>query len=87
MWPSLPAGKFRHPDHRFEWTRAEFKNWAESICKRFDYTVEILPVGPFDESVGAPTQMGIFRILPEGAIAEKLQTEAQTKFDSQELEQ
>jgi len=87
MWPSLPAGKFRHPDHRFEWTRAEFKNWADSICKRFDYTVEIVPVGPVDESVGAPTQMGIFRILPAGEIAEKLQTEAQVKFESQELEQ
>ena len=27
-WPSLPAGQFRHQDHRFEWTRAEFQNWA-----------------------------------------------------------
>ena len=24
-FPSLPAGRFRHPDHRFEWTRAEFR--------------------------------------------------------------
>jgi len=23
-WETLPAGKFRHRDHRFEWTRAEF---------------------------------------------------------------
>src|SRR6185369_260799 len=23
-FPDLPAGKFRHRDHRFEWTRAEF---------------------------------------------------------------
>ncbi|HEU4796193.1 MAG TPA: 3' terminal RNA ribose 2'-O-methyltransferase Hen1, partial [Pyrinomonadaceae bacterium] len=26
---TLPAGKFRHRDHRFEWTRAEFQNWAD----------------------------------------------------------
>ena len=25
---TLPAGKLRHKDHRFEWTRAEFQNWA-----------------------------------------------------------
>jgi len=24
MWGTLAAGEFRHPDHRFEWTRAEF---------------------------------------------------------------
>ncbi len=29
MWETLPAGKFRHRDHRFEWTRAEFGAWAQ----------------------------------------------------------
>ena len=24
----LPTGKFRHRDHRFEWTRSEFQAWA-----------------------------------------------------------
>jgi 3' terminal RNA ribose 2'-O-methyltransferase Hen1 len=24
----LPAGKFRHKDHRFEWTRGQFREWA-----------------------------------------------------------
>ena len=27
-WETLPAGQFRHPDHRFEWTRQEFQDWA-----------------------------------------------------------
>ena len=63
MWPSLPAGEFRHPDHRFEWTRTEFKNWADSICQRFNYTVNIFPVGPIEDSVGAPTQMAVFKIV------------------------
>lgn len=61
-WETLPAGKFRHPDHRFEWTRAEFENWANTICERFGYSVRFLPIGDFDESVGAPSQMGIFEI-------------------------
>lgn len=57
---SLPAGRFRHNDHRFEWTRAEFQAWAEKVAARFGYTVRFLPVGPEDASLGAPTQMGVF---------------------------
>lgn len=60
-WESLPAGQFRHRDHRFEWNRAEFSAWAQGICDRFGYTVEIIPIGEEDEAVGAPTQMGVFR--------------------------
>jgi 3' terminal RNA ribose 2'-O-methyltransferase Hen1 len=59
-WESLPAEAFRHKDHRFEWTRSEFRNWAEAICQRFGYRVRFLPVGPEDPIVGAPTQMGAF---------------------------
>ena len=29
---TLPAGQFRHPDHRFEWTREEFADWAGGIA-------------------------------------------------------
>jgi 3' terminal RNA ribose 2'-O-methyltransferase Hen1 len=57
---SLPNGKMRHRDHRFEWTRAEFQNWAHSVCSRFGYTVRFLPVGDEDAELGAPTQMGVF---------------------------
>jgi hypothetical protein len=57
---SLPAGKMRHKDHRFEWTRAEFQFWANAIAARFGYSARFLPVGPEDPIVGGPTQMGIF---------------------------
>ena len=59
-WERLPAGKFRHKDHRFEWTRAEFQDWATMVASRFGYSVRFLPVGPEDAEVGAPTQMGVF---------------------------
>src|SRR6266576_2835336 len=59
-WETLPAGKFRHRDHRFEWTRAEFQAWANRVAARFDYNVRFLPVGPEDLAVGSPTQMGVF---------------------------
>jgi 3' terminal RNA ribose 2'-O-methyltransferase Hen1 len=57
---TLPAGKFRHKDHRFEWTRAQFQSWAEAVAKKFGYTVQFLPIGPEDSTVGSPTQMGRF---------------------------
>lgn len=58
---TLPAGKFRHKDHRFEWTRIEFQTWASNVAERFGYTVRFLPIGTEDREVGAPTQMGVFR--------------------------
>jgi 3' terminal RNA ribose 2'-O-methyltransferase Hen1 len=57
---ALPAGKFRHRDHRFEWTRNEFKAWAAAIALRFGYSVRFSSIGPEDELVGAPSQMGVF---------------------------
>lgn len=57
---TLPAGKMRHKDHRFEWTRGEFQSWADGIGERFGYSVHFLPIGPEDPSLGSPTQMGIF---------------------------
>jgi 3' terminal RNA ribose 2'-O-methyltransferase Hen1 len=59
-WETLPAGEFRHPDHRFEWTRNEFTKWAESVAGRHGYAVRYLPVGPEDPEVGPPTQMAVF---------------------------
>lgn len=61
-WETLPAGKFRHRDHRFEWTRAEFQEWANRVAARFGYNVRFLPVGPEDAAVGSPTQMGVFAL-------------------------
>jgi 3' terminal RNA ribose 2'-O-methyltransferase Hen1 len=60
-WPTLPAGQFRHADHRFEWTRDEFQNWANRVADQHGYSVRFVPVGPFDEIVGSPTQMGVFQ--------------------------
>lgn len=57
---TLPAGKMRHKDHRFEWTRAEFQFWANTIAARFGYSARFLPIGPEDPIVGSPTQMSIF---------------------------
>ena len=57
---TLPAGRLRHRDHRFEWTREQFRAWAGAVCERFGYAVRFLPVGRDDAEVGPPTQMGVF---------------------------
>lgn len=57
---TLPAGQFRHRDHRFEWTREQFQNWANTVAARFGYAVRFGPIGPEDPHVGPPTQMGVF---------------------------
>lgn len=57
---SLPEGRFRHRDHRFEWTRAEFRSWADRVSQGFGYAVRFLPVGPEDPALGSPTQMAVF---------------------------
>jgi 3' terminal RNA ribose 2'-O-methyltransferase Hen1 len=59
-WETLPAGQFRHADHRFEWSRQEFQGWATGIAARFGFSVRFLPVGPEHAEYGSPTQMGVF---------------------------
>ena len=51
-WGTLGAGRLRHPDHRFEWTRSEFQEWAKTIAGRFGYTMRFVPVGTEDKSWG-----------------------------------
>jgi 3' terminal RNA ribose 2'-O-methyltransferase Hen1 len=61
---NMAPGTFRHGDHRFEWTRAEFRGWAEAVALRRGYTVEFADIGEVDPELGAPTQMGVFRRCP-----------------------
>ncbi|MDA0172790.1 3' terminal RNA ribose 2'-O-methyltransferase Hen1 [Solirubrobacter taibaiensis] len=59
LWPSLEG--FRHHDHRFEWTRAEFAAWAAHVTTTYDgYRARFVPVGPEDPEAGPPTQMAVF---------------------------
>ena len=60
-WEDVGPDRLRHPDHRFEWTRAEFQTWAEGVAGKHGYEVRFLPVGPVNEGRGSPTQMGVFR--------------------------
>jgi len=59
----LAPGAVRHRDHRFEWTRAQFREWAESVASAYGYGVRYLPVGADDPDVGPPTQMAVFTVV------------------------
>ena len=59
-YENLSAGKVRHSDHRFEWTRSEFEAWAERVARENNYTVVFFPVGEEEENIGAPSQMAVF---------------------------
>jgi len=56
----LKPGQFRHPWHRFEWTRARFGQWAQGVADRMGYTVEFGAIGPPDRLRGSSTQTAHF---------------------------
>jgi 3' terminal RNA ribose 2'-O-methyltransferase Hen1 len=56
----LAEDHLRHDDHRFEWTREEFRAWAEATAGRYGYTVRFEGIGAADPGLGSPTQMGVF---------------------------
>ncbi len=62
QYERLTAGTFRHSDHRFEWTRAEFSAWGEKVAGEHGYSVQFQPLGPEEPVVGAPSQMAIFTL-------------------------
>ena len=64
----------RNADHRFEWTRAEFGDWARPLASRHGYEVAFVGVGgyAFDdaERPGPVTQVAIFERRADAADAE-----------------
>ena len=59
-WSGLHEGGLRHEDHRFEWTRSEFQEWAGAVARKFGYDVSFASIGPEHPDCGSPTQMGVF---------------------------
>ena len=60
LFENLPPGEFRHRDHRFEWTRKQFQEWALGVAGRWAYHVRFHGIGSEHPEHGAPTQMGVF---------------------------
>ncbi|WP_330182673.1 3' terminal RNA ribose 2'-O-methyltransferase Hen1 [Nocardia sp. NBC_01503] len=60
LYEGMADGAFRHSDHRFEWSRAEFAAWAARVGETYGYQVRFEPIGLVDAELGAPTQMAVF---------------------------
>jgi 3' terminal RNA ribose 2'-O-methyltransferase Hen1 len=50
----------RHPDHRWEWDRAQFGAWAAATATAYGYDVRLDGIGADDPEHGAPTQLAVF---------------------------
>lgn len=61
QYPDLGPGGLRHDDHRFEWARTQFREWADAVAARHGYGVEYRDVGAADAVLGPPTQLALFR--------------------------
>lgn len=60
VYQNLNPNAMRHNDHRFEWTRAEFQDWAKKVGLEFSYTVEFFSIGDMHPELGASCQMAVF---------------------------
>lgn len=56
----VPAHRFRHPDHRFEWDRARFRLWADGVAKRQGYKVTCSDIAGRHPRLGGASQMAVF---------------------------
>ena len=59
----MPPGEKRHPDHRFEWSRARFRQWARGVAERNRYRVSFIDIGEYDPQYGSSTQMARFTAI------------------------
>ncbi|PWK62380.1 methyltransferase domain-containing protein [Roseicyclus mahoneyensis] len=56
----VPAHRFRHPDHRFEWDRARFRRWGARVAQASGYAVRFHDIAGQHPQVGGASQMGVF---------------------------
>jgi SAM-dependent methyltransferase len=82
LYEGLAAGSFRHSDHRFEWTRAEFAVWARGVADRYEYRVQFVPIGPEHPEVGPSSQMAVFTKSTESAQPGPTTTSAESTDDA-----
>ncbi|MCC5973533.1 MAG: methyltransferase domain-containing protein [Rubellimicrobium sp.] len=66
----VPAHRFRHPGHRFEWTRAQFRRWSERTALSGGYGVAFRDLAGCHPDLGGASQMAVFtrrRQSPSGS--------------------
>ena len=57
----MSPGQMREPGHRFEWSRAKFRQWACGVAMRHGYALQLSGIGEEDPCLGSPTQAARFQ--------------------------
>lgn len=57
----VPAHRMRHPDHRFEWNRAQFRRWCTRASKTAGYEADFHDIAGQHPTLGGASQMAVFR--------------------------
>ncbi|MDE2463124.1 MAG: methyltransferase domain-containing protein [Alphaproteobacteria bacterium] len=57
----VPAHRFRHPGHCFEWDRARFRRWSQGVADRNEYRVTCEDIAGCHPGLGGASQMAVFR--------------------------
>lgn len=71
FFPNHIPGKFRHWDHKFEWTAEEFQNWCLGVVEEYpDYTLEfsgcgVGPDGTFCSQIACFWHQTQYQMHPE----------------------
>lgn len=59
----VPRTRFRRPDHHFEWTRAQFRHWADGVAARRGYGVTCSNIAGAHPDLGGASQLAVFSRL------------------------
>ena len=66
---------FRHPDHKFEWTRNQFQTWIEEVKSDYGYEVDrVTGVGDIGNGTGHCSQVVVMRRTARGRRLERAET-------------
>ena len=64
----VPAHRMRHPDHRFEWSRTQFRRWCMRVAKAGGYRVTVRDIAGQHPDLGGASQMGVFEMIQPDAV-------------------
>ena len=56
----VPRTRLRRPDHHFEWTRAQFRDWSQCVADRGGYGVTLHDIAGAHPDLGGASQMAMF---------------------------
>ncbi|MDR9394691.1 methyltransferase domain-containing protein [Roseovarius sp. SYSU LYC5161] len=63
----VPAHRFRHPGHRFEWSRGQFRDWGRRVARADGYRVSFADIAGCHPDFGGASQMAVFQAGENGS--------------------